>query len=930
MPEPITIVALSAYVAKNAPSWLASLGGTILDKGQGPLIGKGEDFTISRGKSLTRRIFHLDEKEQLRHLEQALKNATERGFVTFDTLPERDLYKEILDTLSLPGPMGETLRHEIMQLFTLAETPDLAVLTDTYNRRQRFSNAAYQDIDAGPYLNSFFTALLGELYADPYFRAQLSEVLQLRAARSMQQSLLDIVTLLERIGVTLEDSYSALDFAHDVDVYTAYIERTLHNLRIVGVVSKDQNADPELSGIFVPLRIRLNEQGTNANRQPDAIVSALEQYPCMVLLGGPGSGKSTVTKYLAWSHAVASQSTSILAHIPLLSGNPLPLRIELRRLSEERKRTNYDFLSFATEVLLKRDGIDINPQMFKELLTRRCMLLLFDGLDEVATLEERLGLVNEIEHFALCYPGNPVLVTSRPVGYELARISHQLFSHAEIQKFNDDQIKQFLENWYTAVLRLSAIPQREQEELNVLLTTLKENPRLHKLAENPLLLTVITALHRYERLPDRRVQVYDRCADLLLETWARLKGTDKRWKDMKMVKEDQYACVAYLGFVLHERSQEETSGDNRKAEDTTVDVSSRFLRKNVEDFLRKQKLIDGLAEQRAEATRFIALVQEEAGLIVERGTDENGEALYSFVHRTFQEYFAAADIYERYQQKEDPKIISKFLVEHLHDPHWEEVTFLLLGKLKSTPVTNQLRQLLTGKTKSKRSQGTEILQQDLFFVCDCLIDEIKVENSLVETVKSSLSDVVKSSLFREQRQKALEYLGKLMQTRQYNGQGRQELIALASKDDTLNVTTKLEAAQNLYLYSSTLPEERQSASRILTFLLQRPDLSIDQTRQCAESLYRYRAAGSQARQLATSMLTSLLQRPDLSIDQTCQSAVSLYQSSLAGSEAQLLATSILLSLLSHGNITDNQDEVYSILSTMVPQFHRLPPIDARS
>src|ERR1019366_3570404 len=185
----------------------------------------------------------------------------------------------------------------------------------------------------------------------------------------------------------------------------------------------------------------------------------------------------------------------------------------------------------------------------------------------------------------------------------------------------------------------------------------KENPRLHKLAENPLLLTVITALHRYERLPDRRVLVYDRCADLLLETWARLNGKDKRWAGMKMIKEQQYACVAYLGFLLHERSQEEKSEDNEKGVDITVDVTSRFLRNNVEDFLKKRELIIGIAEQQTEAKRFIELVQEEAGLIVERGFDENGEALYSFVHRTFQEYFAAADVYERYQQQEDPGVI---------------------------------------------------------------------------------------------------------------------------------------------------------------------------------------------------------------------------------------------------------------------------------
>src|SRR5437879_10600228 len=143
--------------------------------------------------------------------------------------------------------------------------------------------------------------------------------------------------------------------------------------------------------------------------------------------------------------------------------------------------------------------------MFKELLKRRAMLLLFDGLDEVTTPDERIELVQEIEHFTLSYPGNRVIVTSRPVGYDLARLSGQLFAHAEVQPFNNDQIHQFLLNWYSAVLGLSPITQTDQQELDLLCQTLQDNTRLHKLAENPLLLTVITALHRYERLPDRRV-----------------------------------------------------------------------------------------------------------------------------------------------------------------------------------------------------------------------------------------------------------------------------------------------------------------------------------------------------------------------------------------------------------------------------------------
>ena len=889
MLDPLSFFAISSLIVKSAPLWLPPIRDAFLGKAQEKGMDLLFDSAIDKGKKGMRSLLRSDEKEQARHLELVLKNALERGQAAFLTHEEQRQYRSIITTLCHPGPHSETLRREVMRLFSLNENPNFTELNEVYHHLlpQTTSLSTQTPIDAAPYLGNFFDALLAELYADPFFRQQLSDVIQVRAAMSMQRSLTDIVASLRQIGETLADHYKPEQFEQDVQAYTAHIERTLRHLKLVGVVPKErtnENRDPELDGIFVPLRIAMQDYILVRVGALDSLVDLLEQNPCMVLLGGPGSGKSTSTRHLAWSHAIANLSNSTsLANAPLLSGKPLPLRIELRRLNEDRRqRPDYDFLTYASEVLLGRAGLNVPPHMLELLHERRGMLVLFDGLDEVATLDDRRTLVEEIDSFAQRYPGNRFLVTSRPVGYNLAPLSTQTFCEAQIQPFDDGQIHLFLEHWYTHVLRLLPLSSDDQEELETLYSALKGNQRLHSLAENPMLLTVITALHRYERLPDRRILVYDRCADLLLESWAKLKGTTARWINLKLSKEDQYACVAHLGFILHKRPQErqkdhtnEDEEETTSTDDLASDVPLKFMLREIEVFLQSQNLFPSTAEQHAQAKRFLELIQEEAGLIVERGSDEDGEPLYAFVHRTFQEYFAAADVYERYQQEEEPAIISEFLREHMHDPHWREVILLLLGKLKRKPATAQLRLILDGKIQSHRSQYTDVLKQDLFFICDCLTEEIAVENEFVEDVILHLRNLVKNSPFPSQHKEALDYFGKLIHTRLYANLGQRELLTIAIQDK--DISTRIRAAQVLYRESPVRTKEQLQAAQILLELGQRLDITFEEATLATKVLYQISLDGSEEGLQALQVLFGVAKRPDLSVEQAEQLIITLYR-----------------------------------------------------
>ncbi len=731
-----------------------------------------------------------------------------------------------------------------------------------------------------------------------------------------------------------------------------YFEGKFRHHKFTGIVFRgDEDTAPELQAIFVPICITLQR---TAPSEAEDLISLFNQYPYLVLLGGPGSGKSTTARYLAWIHAkmnLVNSSVSTQNDNSFLLGKPVPLYIELRQFHEARRqRADYSFLSYATEVMLGREDTIINQQMFQELLERKAMLLLFDGLDEVPTLDERRRLIDEIEYLSQRFPGNRILVTSRPVGYDIARFSNCWFQHSLVEDFNNDQIHQYLEAWYNHVLKYSSIPTDVRQELENFHLTLTTNPRLHKLATNPLLLTVMTALHRYKRLPDKRVQIYEECADLLIDTWAKLKHEGTRWKDVKMGKESQTACIAHLGFILHTRSQENTPSSNDiitrsvQKEDTATDVPARFILREIELFLKDQKLFTG-AEQEYEAERFLELAKTEAGLIVERGTDEDGEALYGFVHRTFQEYFAAVDVYERYQQDDDSSIIGDFLKQNLHDPHWHEVILLLFGKLKHRQATSQLRRILRGD--SHLSKYSYIVQHDLLFICDCLSEDITVENDFAQYVIESVKKLIVETSFSLLRHQLLEKLGKMIRTRQYTNLATQGLTSLILENNDLDLSKKIFATSILYndlpssgsqnifqlfeylIYMDKSKDEKvfeqllkiiiigsttsslesakwQQSIQFLMRLAQRSENSFDEVLLSLRALFYQSHPNSIERGQAKQLLLQLVQRPNLSFEQILQAANTILEDFPMDSTEREQFFNYLLQLIQNSNYSYEQ------------------------
>jgi formylglycine-generating enzyme required for sulfatase activity len=260
-------------------------------------------------------------------------------------------------------------------------------------------------------------------------------------------------------------------------------------------------------------------------------------------------------------------------------------------------------------------------------------LILFDGLDEVPEAESRREQIIQIVHQVKeAYPACRVMVTSRLYAYRRQDWALEGFDATVLAPFSRGQIIRFVDRWYAHIAQLRGMsPQDAQGRAQLLKRAVFASDRLQALAERPLLLTLMASLHAWRggSLPEKREQLYSDTVDLLLDWWEKRRVVRKAdgtvlWMSPSLAeylnvgKDRLRALLNQLAYEAHAR-QPDLQGTADIPEDELV---RGLLALTVKEDIRPRRLVEYLRDR--------------AGLLIPRGV-----GVYTFPHRTFQEYLAA-------------------------------------------------------------------------------------------------------------------------------------------------------------------------------------------------------------------------------------------------------------------------------------------------
>lgn len=240
----------------------------------------------------------------------------------------------------------------------------------------------------------------------------------------------------------------------------------------------------DFNDIYFPISVISK---TNPYSDIDSFDDIFRETNCATILGHAGCGKTMLVRHLFLKS--------------LKIGYKIPIIIELRRLNSE----NLTFTDYVSKTIFNFD-LAKSQRIMNRLFQNGDFLFFLDGYDELS-LDTKQKRTNEIENFIDRYPNNDYILTSRP---EDEIYGLQRFDNYYVKKLSKPQVKEFIHK------QLALIDDGVDLERKMLPLVDSASENIAAYFSNPLLLSLFILTFRYRpELPKRKTDFYFNVFDTL-------------------------------------------------------------------------------------------------------------------------------------------------------------------------------------------------------------------------------------------------------------------------------------------------------------------------------------------------------------------------------------------------------------------------------
>lgn len=368
----------------------------------------------------------------------------------------------------------------------------------------------------------------------------------------------------------------------------------------------------------------------------------VEANPKVVVLGGPGAGKTTFLRFLALMHADLIENAP--SHLELL-----PFFVHLPHFA----KANNGLFEFAIESLTKATDQYATDFVSRAFDAGKALLLL-DSFDEIPRAQ-RSDVVVRIKSFESRYPNVRIVLSCRTADYEEPLPN---FCEVEVSRLSHDAIAKIIRAWFDG----------ETSKATALINLIKNDDGVVELTETPLLLSLLCIQYRHDlQLPKRKTELYKRCLYALLRDWDSERGFSRD--------------TSYEGM-----------SDDRKERLFEHIAGKFFIEQESYEFKKEQVLnvvgefITCLDMPTSDASPIIDEIERHHGIIEQVSQD-----CFSFSHTSMQDYFVARHLLSKRIELDE-------ITKNLENENWHPVVEFVLS-LAENP--SEILNLLIRKSEMK-------------------------------------------------------------------------------------------------------------------------------------------------------------------------------------------------------------------------------------